>query len=145
MTRPFETAIFFSRYRWHAILVLWGYDVVKILMIYKTLVFYNMNPWIFFFIDVVTVPPFIIGWNRLFASLTGNTDHFGTILMWGLITFAAGSGPYLYVAWAGRESLPAFVWIILAGVMIFPFINLFKKIRMYKAKSGALDPQNTQA
>lgn len=120
--------------RFRAMLALWVYDVVKIALICKVLQTFGINPWIFFFLDMVTVPAYINGWTRLITSLTGKIPSFAAIFRLGTVTFFASTGPYLYAAWAGRQSFPAQVWLILMLILLFPLINLIRKIHTARKK-----------
>jgi hypothetical protein len=121
-------------------LVFWAYDILKIGIIYDTLVSYDVNPWIFLVLDLVTAPPYILGVRHLFFVLIGKPQGFGTLFKWGAVTFVSSTAPYLYIAWAGHQSFPKFVWIILFLIMIFPFINLIKKIHIAKKNLAGYDP-----
>lgn len=123
-------------------IVFWAYDTLKILMIHDTLQSYGVNPWIFLVLDLITVPPYILGFRHLFSVLLGEPQGVGTLFKWGAITFVSSSAPYLYIAWAGHQSFPKFVWIILFLIMIFPFINLIKKIHIAKKNLPGYDPLN---
>jgi hypothetical protein len=125
-----------------ATLLFWAYDTLKIVMIYDTLLSYGVNPWIFLVLDLVTVPPYILGFRHLFSVLLGKPQGFGTLFKWGAIAFVSSTAPYLYIAWAGHQSFPKFVWIILFLIMIFPFINLIKKIHIAKKELAGYDPLN---
>lgn len=117
-----------------AILGLWVYDIIKIVVIHDALVSYGVNPWMFFILDVVTVPPYIIGFGHLFSTLLGKIQRWGTIFKWGTITFAASAIPYLYLAWASHQDFPESVRVMLAFILVFPFVNLIRKIRVEKRK-----------
>ena len=52
-----------------AMAFLWTYAVFKFLVGFNVLRAYGINPWIFLFLDTVTVPTYIIGWSRLIALL----------------------------------------------------------------------------
>lgn len=119
-------------------LVFWAYDTLKIVMVYDKLLSYEVNPWIFLVLDLVTDPLYILGFRQLFSVLRGEPQGFEALFKWGAITFVSSSAPYLYIAWAGHQSFPKFVWVILVLIMIFPFINLIKKIHIAKKKSSSL-------
>ena len=76
-----------------AMISLWIYDGVKMALAYKVMITYGINPWIFFFLDMVTVPPYIIGWCRLIETLTGAIQTFKTIFIWSIVTFIASTAP----------------------------------------------------
>ncbi len=96
-----------SRSRIRASSVLWGYAVFKFWIASGILAAYGINPWIFLFLDMVTVPPYVIGWNRLFVSLASkqDTQTLKTLVLWGMITFVSSTAPYLYAA--GKKNIKA--------------------------------------
>lgn len=119
-----------------AMISLWVYDCFKLALAYKVMVTYGINPWIFFFLDMVTVPPYIVGWCRLIKTLTGTIQPFKTIFLWSVVTFIASTAPYIYAAWAGGRSFPAQAWVILILLVIFPVFNLFRKVREEKKRQA---------
>lgn len=120
------------RARFRAMAGLWIYDSFKLVLAYPFMKHYGINPWIFFFLDVLTVPLYIIGWYRLIQTLTGAIQPFRTIFYWGLITFIASTGPYIYAAWAGQKAFPKQVWGVLILLTVFPVFNLIRKARACK-------------
>lgn len=117
-----------SNILFRAMVVLWGYDVLKFAVAFNIMHFYMINPWIFLILDVVTVPTYIIGWNRLIASLTGEIKTFRALFKWSLITFISSTVPYFYAAWAGRQTFPKQVWLVFSLILIFLLVNLIRKI-----------------
>ncbi len=77
---------------------------------------------------MVTVPPYVMGWSRLMASITGEVQTFKSIFAWSLITFVASAAPYFYAGFAGRRSFPHEAWLFLILILVFIFINLIRKI-----------------
>lgn len=122
------------------ILFLWIYDIIKFVFLYDVFNSYGVNPWMFLFIDVTTVPAFIAGWSKLITSLTGKAQSIYACIRWGVITFFASTGPYLYVAWAGRQSFSKQAWIILAVVLILMFANMAKQIIVSFKKNSTILP-----
>ena len=111
-----------------AVLVIWVYDVFKFLTLYRVLVQYDINPWLFFFLDMVTVPAYVAGWSRLICSLGGRAQPLGPILGWSVLTFFTSTAPYLYSAWAGRQCFPCLAWVLLGIIIFFPVINIIKTL-----------------
>ncbi|MBU2430492.1 MAG: hypothetical protein KKH99_07350, partial [Proteobacteria bacterium] len=52
-----------------AALFIWTYDLIRFFVLFDTLQAYNINPWVFFVLDMVTVPGYVKGWTRLIGSL----------------------------------------------------------------------------
>ena len=111
-----------------AMVILWGYDIVKLFLGFSIMQGYGINPCIFFFVDVVTVPPYVLGLARLINSLTETARRPDAIFLWAVITAAASVSPYLYAAWAGGRSFSLQGWIILLGIMAFPLADLIRRI-----------------
>ncbi len=111
-----------------AMVILWGYDIVKLFLGFSIMQGYGINPYIFFFLDVATVPLYVLGMARLIGSLTENTRRFDFIFLWTVITAVASVVPYLYAAWAGGRSFSLLGWIILFLIMLFPLVDLIRRI-----------------
>jgi len=77
-----------SKTRFRAMLAIWGYDILKFLVVFKVMQGYGINPWVFFFLDMVTVPTYVMGWSRLMASITGEIQTFRAIFTWSLICYS---------------------------------------------------------
>lgn len=120
-----------SKSRVWAISVLWGYAVFKFWITSGILAAYGINPWIFLFLDMVTVPPYVIGWNFLFTSFTSKQDtkKFKTLILWGMMTFVSSTAPYFYAAWAGRQSGSKQIWIVFVLIMVLLLIGQVRKLR----------------
>jgi ABC-type microcin C transport system permease subunit YejE len=118
-----------SKTRIRAMLAIWVYDMAKFLVLYKAMQGYGINPWIFFFLDMVTVPTYVMGWSRLMGSITGEIQAFRAIFTWSLITFVSSTTPYFYAAFAGLRTFPPEIWWFLALILLFSLINLIRKIR----------------
>ena len=121
-----------SKTRFRAMVAIWVYDMAKFLVLYRTMEGFGINPWVFFFLDMVTVPTYVMGWSRLMASITGEIQTFRAIFTWSLITFVSSTAPYFYAAFAGRRTFPPEIWWFLALILLFSFINLIRKIRRAK-------------
>ena len=125
--------------RFRAMLAIWGYDMAKFLVLYRTMEGFGINPWLFFFLDMVTVPTYVMGWSRLMASITGEIQTFRAIFTWSLITFVSSTAPYFYAAFAGRRIFPPEAWLFLALILLLIFINLIRKIRRARKASCPTD------
>ena len=112
------------------IFVTWGYCIIKSAAGYKLMEHYEINPWIFFLIDMLSVPTFVLGWEFLLRSLVSkDVKKNRDMIFWGALTFLSSTSPYLYAAWAGRNSFPSEGWIILIVIMLFPAVNLLRNIK----------------
>ncbi|MFH2093329.1 MAG: hypothetical protein ABIJ31_13285 [Pseudomonadota bacterium] len=117
-----------SKIQFRAMMLIWVYDILKFLLAFKVMRFYGIDPWIFLFFDMVTVPTYIIGWHSLIASLAGNIQTFKTLFKWSVITFVSSTAPYFYAAWAGRQTFPKQAWIMFILILVFLLANLVRKI-----------------
>ncbi len=111
-----------------AMVVLWGYDIVKLFLGFSIMQGYGINPCIFFFVDVVTVPPYVLGLARLINSLAETARRSDAIFLWAVITSVASVAPYLYAGWAGSGSFSLQGWLILLVIMAFPLVDLIRRI-----------------
>lgn len=119
--------------------VIWGYDIIKFLIVFKIMRLYTINPWVFLFLDMVTVPTYVIGWNCLISSLAGEIKTFRTLFKWSVITFVSSTVPYFYAAWAGRQTFPKQAWLVLLLILIFLIVNLIRKIFQNKKNKLIMD------
>lgn len=108
-------------------ILLWVYAVVKFLVTGRFLSAYHVNPWLFLFLDTITVPTYVLGWNTLISSMAGSIRTFKHLLIWSVITFVSSTAPYLYAAWAGRRSFPRQVWFLLTLIMVLLLISQIRK------------------
>lgn len=111
-----------------AIVFLWVYDIVKYLVIRDLLESQGVDPLIFLFFDMVTVPPFIMGSARLVNSLTCQALKWPEVMGWGMIVFANAFLPYLYVAVTGQKQFGPVAWTIFSGVVILVMANMVRTI-----------------
>lgn len=113
------------------------YDVVKFMLGYGIMKKNGIDPWIFLFIDIATVPGYFIGWHHLLQSMGKQNASFPALFKWGIITFYCSTGPYLYAAWTGRNTSSRPVWIILALILLVIIINIIRKV-LKEISSGKL-------
>ncbi|MDZ7667530.1 MAG: hypothetical protein U5K27_19745 [Desulfotignum sp.] len=95
-----------------AMVILWGYDILKLSLGFSIMQAYGINPYIFFFVDVVTVPFYVMGMARLINSLTEKSltekaRQSETIFLWAVITAVASVAPYL--SWVNpHKAMPGY-------------------------------------
>jgi hypothetical protein len=118
---------------------LWGYGILKLLLAFSIMRAYGINPYIFFLMDVATVPLYVLGMARLIGSLTEKTRRPEVTFLWAVITALASVAPYVYAAWAGNRAIPLHWWVILLIIMVFPLVDLTR--RLCRSKNPALSEQ----
>lgn len=118
---------------------LWVYDVVKYWVVGDLLRSRGIDPLIFLYFDMVTVPPFIIGSARLVNALIGDVLAWPRVLGWGLIVIANTIIPYVYAAVAGESHFDTTAWAIFWGLVVLVLANLFRTIRVQVVKKKKAD------
>ena len=113
--------------RKRAVICIWLWAIMRFIALYPVLVKYGLHPWIFFIIDMGTVPAYVNGWTRLIRTLTDKRQELKFIFKWGVFTFFASTAPYLYAAWAGGRCFLKQAWIILFFLLIFPLVHIIKQ------------------
>src|SRR3989339_1342834 len=91
---------------------------------------YCVNPWIFAFIYVITIPPF---WYSVYKIVIGLKKGSGRspankLLKWFFLLGFTLLAPFLYVAFFGKN-LPYWFWIVIAVFLAFSTLSVIKKIR----------------
>ncbi len=116
------------RNMFRAVVVVCIYDVIKFISGYDIMERSGINPWIFLFIDLVTVPGYFMGWHRLLKSMGEKIFDLRYLVKWGVITFYCSTGPYLYALWSGRGTASALVWWVLFLIVLVLTVNMIRKI-----------------
>jgi len=111
-----------------AILFLWIYDLVKFWLVKDILAGQGIDPVLFLFYDMVTVPLFILGSARLVNALAGDALAWRRVLGWGLIVLFNTLLPYVYAAYAGRAKFNAQAWILFWCLVVLVMANLARTI-----------------
>ena len=117
------------RHELSGICFLWCYDVVKYLLFKDLLESRGIDALIFLFLDMITVPGFIMGCARLVNSLGGRVMAWPKVLFWGFIVLFNTLLPYVYAAIAGGPQFDAVAWVIFWIVIILMLANLIRTIR----------------
>ncbi len=112
-----------------AMIFLWVYDLIKFWLFSDLARAHSINPHMFLFLDMVTVPTYIMGLARFINSLTGKAQKLGEVLVWGGILMVSTVLPYAYAAWAGKEAFTCKAWAVLGLVFFFILANLVRTIQ----------------
>ena len=120
---------------------LWGYDVLKYWVFGDLLRSKGIDPLIFLYFDMVTVPPFIIGLARLVNSLAGRILAWPRVLAWGVIVIINTLIPYIYAAVAGESRFDTTAWMIFWGLILLVLANLFRTVRCQVLRQRECAPE----
>ena len=127
-----------------AILFLWLYDLVKFWLLKDILAARGIDPVIFLFYDMVTVPPFIIGSARLVNALAGTVLAWPQVLGWGGIVLVNTFLPYVYAAVAGEARFTARAWGLFWSLVLLVLANLIRTIRIQVVRARAGRPRSVR-
>nr|WP_321403515.1 hypothetical protein [uncultured Desulfobacter sp.] len=108
---------------------LWCYDVVKYLLFKGLLESRGIDPLVFLFFDMITVPGFIVGCARLVNSLGGQVMAWPKVLFWGIVVLINTLSPYVYAAIAGGPQFDTVAWVVFWIVILLMIANLIRTIR----------------
>lgn len=112
-----------------AIFYLWGYDLIKYRLIRDILQSQGIDPVLFLFFDMVTVPFFVIGSSCLVNALTKKAMAWPRVLAWGIIVLTNTLTPYVYAAMAGRSRFGTAAWAVFWSVVLLVLANLIRTVR----------------
>ncbi len=104
------------------------YDTIKFILAHDLMLRSGINPWLFFFLDVVTIPGYIMGWGVLISGMGKNIAPFLHMIKWGIITFFCTTAPYGYALWAGKNTSSLPVMPALAVIILILTFNMLRKI-----------------
>ena len=94
---------------------IFGYSVLRAVVVWPTLGRYGVNPWMFLFIDVVTAWPYAVGQVRVVQGL--RRRNWQKVETWGLVTLAAFLAPYAYIVGAGTGEMPILAYVIIGTLV----------------------------
>lgn len=113
------------------ILGVFGYSVLRALIVWPTLGDYGINPWAFLVIDVGTAWPYAYGQVRVVNE--ARMRNWGGTQLWALIAMLSFVAPYAYIAGAGSGEMPLIAWIVIGLLMLFfglaSLVRVIKQIR----------------
>jgi len=108
---------------------LWCYDIVKYVVFKGLLESRGIDPLVFLFFDMITVPGFIMGASRLINALTGQVMAWPKVLGWGIIVLINTLLPYVYAAIAGGPQFDTAAWVVFWVLILLMLANLIRTIR----------------
>ena len=127
-----------------AMVVLWVYDLIKFWLFSDLARTHGINPYMFLFLDMITVAPYIMGLARFINSLTGRAQKLHEVLVWGFILLVSTVLPYVYAAWAGKETFSFRAWSVFGLVLFFILANLVRAIQAELIKKKDSRPTGIQ-
>ena len=89
----------------------------------------GVDPLVFLFFDMVTVPGFIVGSARLVNALSGRLMTWPRVLLWGVVVLVCALLPYVYAALAGGSQFDTPAWVVFWGLIVLMLANLVRSIR----------------
>ncbi len=97
---------------------IFGYSILRALVVWPTLGDNGVNPWIFLIIDVATAWPYAYGQVKLVKA--AKARDWRQVQIWSVVAAAAFLAPYAYIVVAGSGQLSTLAWIII-GVLVLAF------------------------
>jgi hypothetical protein len=111
-----------------AVLFLWAWDLVKFWVLKDLLKGQGIDPVVFLFFDMVTVPFFIVGFARLVNALAGKILAWPLVVGWGIIVLVNTFLPYVYAAVAGEARFTPEAWAVFWCLVLLVLANLIRTI-----------------
>ena len=109
------------------IVSIFGYSVLRALVVWPTLGDYGVNPWAFLVIDVGTAWPYAYGQVRVVNE--ARMGNWSSTQVWAMIAMLAFVAPYAYIAGAGSGEMPLVAWVVIGSLMVFFGIASVVRIR----------------
>jgi hypothetical protein len=120
------------------IVSIFGYSVLRALVVWPTLGDYGVNPWAFFAIDVGTAWPYAYGQVRVVKE--ARAKNWSSTQVWAMIAMLSFVAPYAYIAGAGSAEMPVIAWIVIGTLMVFFGLASVVRIRR-QIRAGAVHAQ----
>ena len=92
-----------------------GYSVLRAVVVWPTLGSYGVNPWVFLLIDVATAWPYAVGQVRVVQGLRHR--NWRKVESWGIVTLLSFLAPYAYIVLAGSGQMPLLAYVVV-GVLV---------------------------
>ena len=111
---------------------IFGYSVLRAVVVWPTLGGYGVNPWIFLIVDVATAWPYAVGQVRVVQGL--RRRNWKKVETWGLVTLAAFFAPYAYIVGAGSGEMPTLAYVIIGVlVVVIGAAAIFRMLRQARS------------
>jgi hypothetical protein len=107
--------------------------IVRAVVVWPTLVKYNVNPWWFLALDVGTAPTYGLGQVMGVKILRDKTRKVSDALPWICMVFISFVAPYAYVL-ASAGKLPSYVVVgVLLWLLVFGLLGAWRIIKEVRA------------
>lgn len=108
-----------------------GFSILRALVVWPTLGEYGVSPVAFLIIDVGTAWPYAYGQVRVVNE--ARAKNWGGTQLWALVALLSFVAPYAYIVGAGSREMPLGAWIIIGVLMTFfgvaSVIRIVRQIR----------------
>jgi hypothetical protein len=116
-----------------------GYAVVRALIVWPTLGEYGVSPWAFLVIDVGTAWPYAYGQVRVVKE--ARALNWGGMQLWAAIAMLSFIAPYAYIVGAGSGQMPLIAWIVIGLLMlVFGTASTVRILR--QIREPAVEPES---
>ena len=113
-----------------------GYSVLRSLVVWPTLSEYGVNPWLFLMIDLSTAWPYAYGQVRIVKAIRRGDTR--SIQIWSVVALLAFLAPYAYIAGAGSGELPVLAWAVIGSlVVVFGAASIMRIKRQVREPESA--------
>ena len=93
-----------------------GYSILRAVVVWPTLGTYGVNPWVFLVIDVLTAWPYAVGQVRVVQGL--RRKNWKKVESWGIVTLLSFLAPYAYIVLAGSGEMPALAYAVVGLLVV---------------------------
>jgi hypothetical protein len=103
-----------------------AFTAARFVVAYSTLRTYDLNIWLFGFIDIITAVPYGVSTARLAVAVVDRS--YNSAAQWVVVAAVTFLAPYAYIALAGEE-MPVIVYIVLAILVLAMGTNAILGVR----------------
>ena len=106
-------------FRFGAIVSLIGWAIIRALPVWLLFGQYGVNVWIFLFLDIATVFPYVLGIEALAAKREVLAQYsIRKLIALNVVVLVSFLLPYAYLFWAGGMAMPQAARLLLAAMII---------------------------
>jgi hypothetical protein len=116
-----------------------GYAVLRALIVWPTLGEYGVSPWVFLAIDVGTAWPYAYGQVRVVNE--ARAANWAGMQIWAVIAGLSFIAPYAYIVGAGSGEMPLIAWIIIGGLAAaFAIASVVRVVKQIRQPAPEIEP-----